>query len=252
MKHKTYWQERAIVKDQLLEKDIKKVEKELLKAFKKTRKAVLNELKIIYADINSTEYAKYRVDSLLASINKALDTLYNKNEEQLTKAFIELYNKFNKEAAIDLNVSFETINENLIREIIKTNWSGLSFSERIWEHRSRLALTIKEELNKGLIRGETLQDMSKIIAKKFDTSFFNAMRLVRTESCWVMNEATVNNYKENGIKQYQFMAFLDSRTSKACRDKDGKIFSVDEYKAGLNMPPLHPHCRSCIIPIVED
>ena len=33
MKHKTYWQERAIVKDQLLEKDIKKVEKELLKAF---------------------------------------------------------------------------------------------------------------------------------------------------------------------------------------------------------------------------
>ena len=151
MKHKTYWQERAIVKDQLLEKDIKKVEKELLKAFKKTRKAVLNELKIIYADINSTEYAKYRVDSLLASINKALDTLYNKNEEQLTEAFIELYNKFNKEAAIDLNVSFETINENLIREIIKTNWSGLSFSERIWEHRSRLALTIKEELNKGLI-----------------------------------------------------------------------------------------------------
>ena len=41
MKHKTYWQERAIVKDQLLEKDIKKVEKELLKAFKKTRKVVL-------------------------------------------------------------------------------------------------------------------------------------------------------------------------------------------------------------------
>ena len=144
MKHKTYWQERAIVKDQLLEKDIKKVEKELLKAFKKTRKAVLNELKIIYADINSTEYAKYRVDSLLASINKALDTLYNKNEEQLTEAFIELYNKFNKEAAIDLNVSFETINENLIKSFFTQTDDKGHFSIDVLQAPTTLSVEAKD------------------------------------------------------------------------------------------------------------
>ena len=155
MNNQKYWEERAILKDKLLEKDIKKIEKKLLKLFKDTRKEVLNELKIIYADINTTEYAKYQIESILTSINNILDTLYQRNEEELTKAFIDLYYKFDNEASIDLGVSFNTINENLIREAIKTKWSGLSFSERIWEHRRRLAFAIKEALTKGLARGDS-------------------------------------------------------------------------------------------------
>ena len=241
MKNKEYWEERAILKDRLLEKDINKIEKKLLKLFKDTRKEVLNELKIIYADIEATEYEKYRIDSLLTSVNMVLDTLYQKNEEELTKAFIDLYCKFDKEASIDLGVSFNIINENLIREVIKTKWSGLSFSERIWEHRRRLAFTIKSELSAGLTRGDSLQDISKRISDKFNTSYSNAIRLVRTESCWVMNEATVNNYKENGIKEYEFMAFLDKKTSPQCRELDGEVISLEDAKAGKNLPPLHPY-----------
>ena len=241
MKNKKYWEERAILNDKLLEKDINKIEKKLLKLFKDTRKEVLNELKIIYADIEATEYEKYRIDSLLTSVNMALDNLYQRNEEELTKAFIDLYCKFDKEASIDLGVSFNIVNENLIREIIKTKWSGLSFSERIWEHRRRLAFTIKSELSAGLTRGDSLQDISKKISDKFNTSYSNAIRLVRTESCWVMNEATVNNYKDNGIKEYEFMAFLDKRTSPQCRELDGEVISLEDAKAGKNLPPLHPY-----------
>lgn len=251
MKNKDYWEQRALLKDKLLEKDIKKIEKKLLKLFKDTRKEILNELKIIYADIEATEYAKYRIDSLLSSINNILDSLYQQNENELTKAFIELYCKFSQEASIDLDVSFNAINENLIKEVLKTNWSGLSYSDRVWEHKRKLALTIKEELNKGFIRGDSLQDISKIISDKFNTSYSNAIRLVRTEACWVMNEATVNNYKENGIKEYEFMAFLDSKTSKVCRKLDGKKFSIEEYQAGVNLPPLHCNCRSCVVPVVD-
>ena len=251
MKNKDYWEQRALLKDKLLEKDIKKIEKKLLKLFKATRKEVLNDLKIIYADIEATEYAIYRIDSLLSSINNILDSLYQQNENELTKAFIELYYKFSQEASIDLDVSFNAINENLIKEVLKTNWSGLSYSDRVWEHKRKLALTIKEELNKGFIRGDSLQDISKIISDKFNTSYSNAIRLVRTEACWVMNEATVNNYKENGIKEYEFMAFLDSKTSKVCRKLDGKKFSIEEYQAGVNLPPLHCNCRSCVVPVVD-
>ena len=241
MKNKKYWEERAILKDKLLEKDINKIEKKLLKLFKDTRKEVLNELKIIYADIEATEYEKYRIDSLVTSINMALDNLYQRNEEELTKAFIDLYCKFDKEASIDLGVSFDVVNENLIRETIKTKWSGLSFSERIWEHRRKLAFTIKSELSAGLTRGDSLQDISKKISDKFNTSYSNAIRLVRTESCWVMNEATVNNYKENGVKEYEFMAFLDKKTSPQCRELDGEVISLEDAKAGKNLPPLHPY-----------
>ena len=116
-----YWEERIILKDKLLEKDINKIEKKLLKLFKDTRKEVLNELKIIYYDIESTEYAKYRIDSLLASINIALDNLYNKNEELLTKAFIELYRKFDEEASIDLGVSSSNFLYNSIKAFVSNS-----------------------------------------------------------------------------------------------------------------------------------
>ena len=239
MNNQKYWEERIILKDKLLEKDINKIEKKLLKLFKDTRKEVLNELKIIYADIENTEYAKYRIDSLLMSIDNTLDNLYKKNEEQVEEGLKEIYKRFDKEASIDLGASFNTINENLIREAIKTNWSGLSFSERIWEHRRRLSFTIKGELTKGLTRGDSLQDMSRIIADKLNNSYSNAMRLVRTESCFIMNEATINNYKNNDIKEYQIMAFLDNKTSKICRDMDGEVVNVKDAIAGKNMPPFH-------------
>ena len=239
MNNQKYWEERAILKDKLLEKDIKKIEKRLLKLFKDTRKEVLNELKIIYADIEATEYAKYRIDSLLISVNNALDNLYSNNEKEISEGLKDVYIEMDKQASIDLNNAFNTVNENLVRETLKTNWSGLSFSERIWEHRRKLALTIKSELNKGLIRGDSLQDMSRIIADKFNTSYSNAMRLVRTESCWVMNEATVNNYKNNGIKEYEIMAFLDNKTSKICKSMDGEVVNVEEAIPGKNLPPFH-------------
>ena len=239
MNNQKYWEDRAILKDKLLEKDIKKIEKKLLKLFKATRKEVLNELKIIYADIESTEYAKYQIDSLITSINKAIDNLYNQNEKEIIVGLKDIYIEMDKQASIDLEASFNTINDRLIEEVIKTNWSGLSFSERIWEHRRKLALTIKEELSKGLIRGDSLQDISRIMADKLNNSYSNAMRLVRTESCWVMNEATVNNYKDNGISKYEIMAYLDNKTSKICRSMDGEVVNVKDAVAGKNMPPFH-------------
>jgi SPP1 gp7 family putative phage head morphogenesis protein len=251
MNNQKYWEERAILKDKLLEKDIKKIEKKLLKLFKDTRKEVLNELKILYSDIEHSEYAKYQLESIITSIDKSLDNLYKYNEQVVTEGLKDIYKEMDKQASIDLEASFNTINDRLIEEVIRTNWSGLSFSDRIWEHRRKLALTLKEELNRGLIRGDSLQDISRVIADKLNNSYSNAMRLVRTESCYVMNEATVNNYKENGIKEYEFMAFLDSKTSKVCRKLDGKKFSIEEYQAGLNLPPLHPNCRSCIVPVIE-
>ena len=281
MNSKEYWEQRVILKDKLLEKDISKVEKELLKLFKSSKKEVLNELKIIYLDIESTEYQKYRIDSLLTSINNSLDNLYGKSEKEITEGLKDIYKTMYQEANVDLKASFNTINENLIEEVTKTNlgtklnesrdifvlhnevldkivddliasnWSGLTLVERILEHKRKLSLTLKEELLKGLIRGDSLQDMSRILSKKMDLSYSNALRIVRTESCWVMNEATVNNYKNNDIKEYEFMAFLDSKTSEECKRLDGKKFSIEEYKAGLNFPPLHPNCRSCIIPIIN-
>ena len=115
----------------------------------------------------------------------------------------------------------------------------MTLVERIAEHKRKLSLTLKEELSKGLIRGDSLQDMSKIFSKKMDLSYSNALRIIRTESCLVMNEATVNNYKENDIKEYEIMAFLDNKTSKICKSMDGEVVNVEEAIPGKNLPPFH-------------
>ena len=281
MSNEEYWKARAELKEKLLEKNTEKIEKEVLKIFKNARKEIINELKIIYSDIEATEYKKYETENLLKNLNKVIENLYKENEKEIKEGLKDIYITMEKESKADLGVSFNDIDENLIREVTKTNigtklnenrdvfvthgevlekivddlinsnWSGLTLVERIEEHKRKLSLVIKEELTKGLIRGDSLQDISKILSEKMDLHYKNAIRIIRTESCWVMNSATIESYKNDGVKRYEFMAFLDKKTSKQCREADGITFDIDKAQAGVNLPPLHPNCRSCIIPVLD-
>lgn len=55
-------------------------------------------------------------------------------------------------------------------------------------------------------------------------------------------------YKEAGIEKYLFLATLDLKTSEICRKLDLKSFSVSEAEVGVNLPPMHPFCRSVTVP----
>ena len=52
--------------------------------------------------------------------------------------------------------------------------------------------------------------------------------------------------KKLGFEYFTFIATLDNRTSEICAEMDGKTFKITEAEAGLNVPPLHPNCRSTI------
>ena len=80
---------------------------------------------------------------------------------------------------------------------------------------------------------------------------YAANRLIRTESAYVANQTTAVAYEECGIERYEYMATLDSRTSEKCSGLDGKIFEVSEKEVGVNYPPLHPHCRSSVAPVID-
>ena len=84
-----------------------------------------------------------------------------------------------------------------------------------------------------------------------DTDYKNCVRLMRTEVNYINNKASIQAYKEKGIKQYIFVAVLDLRTSKICSEKDGEIINIDDLVVGVNCPPLHPNCRSTVIPYIE-
>ena len=237
-----YWQDRIELHDKKVEKDTLKLEKQLKKLFVDTGKEIKKELAYFYVNnTNIGNYENYRLEATLQAINIALDTLFNKEEENLNKRLVEAYVDTYKyfDNLLNINASFETINIGLVEQVVKTNWSGLSFSERIWENRRKLALTLKEELKKGLIRGESLQEISRIMSDKLNNEYSNALRLVRTETAWVQCEATKQNYLDNDIKYYEISAFLDNRTSKICKSMDGEVVNVKEAVVGKNMPPFH-------------
>lgn len=250
-KQMKYWQDRAIIRDKKYIKDVKVIEAKLKLEFVKAKKAIQKEIDAFYANLDEvslSEAEKNRLEDVVKAIDRELDSLFQKQEDMLTKALIAKYEETHKEVSRDLGISFSRIPENFIKEVIAQNWSGMTFSERIWEgQRKQLASQIKEQLKAGLIRGDSLQDIANIISKKLNSSYKNAFRLARTEMSYVINQATVNDYKANGITHYQFLAFIDSRTSEICRSRDGEVISVEEARVGSNLPPL----RCCYTRIVE-
>ena len=68
-----------------------------------------------------------------------------------------------------------------------------------------------------------------------------------TRALPVSNAAALSGYGEAGIERYIFVATLDQKTSEVCAELDGQSFLRSEAKAGTNLPPMHPFCRSTTI-----
>jgi SPP1 gp7 family putative phage head morphogenesis protein len=152
--------------------------------------------------------------------------------------------------------------------ILKSKWAGTHYSTSVWQNRDAMAgildRALMEQSSMGKLSDMTMQDVRGMvdlnkwrnqIKSKFKTEAqyqkYAANRLIRTESAYVANQTTAIAYEECGIERYEFMATLDSRTSEKCSGLDGKIFEMSEKEVGVNYPPLHPHCRSSVAPVID-
>lgn len=66
-----------------------------------------------------------------------------------------------------------------------------------------------------------------------------------------INSIDLVNFKDAGIEKEMFIAVHDGRTSKICQQHDRSIINVKDAQIGVNVPPLHPNCRSHMIPYIE-
>lgn len=60
-----------------------------------------------------------------------------------------------------------------------------------------------------------------------------------------VEDATVDAYKEAGVKKVRWLALEDAKTCKVCAKRDGKVYSIDKIP-----PRPHYHCR-CELEIVS-
>lgn len=190
--------------------------------------------------------------ALLDSINiRLIETAHN---VQITlQDYLEgIYRREYAAALEGLGVNSKVvIPTKAIKEIIEYPYAGAMFSDRIWRNKNQLLNYINDDLVKGIIKGSSIQSMSKDLMNRCNTLYYQAERLVRTETNYVINQGHLNGYRDAGVEQYEFLAFIDNRTSRQCKHLDNHVFNIRDAQAGTNLPPMHPNCRSTIIPVIK-
>lgn len=192
-----------------------------------------------------------RLDSLKTQIDMELTKLIFGVEDNAKNTLTSVYRDTFIEVTKDLGIN-PVVSRDKIKTVLDKPWSGANFSQRLWSNTDKLAETIKQEIVNGMIQGINLKTMTKRVSERFETAKKNDVeRLLRTEVNYVLNQATLDGYKEAGIEKYEFSATLDNRTSQICSELHGNIFEIKNIAVGLNYPPMHPRCRSTTVPIID-
>ena len=224
----------------------------------------IEELYAMYRDTGS-EYIKIEIDRLNArskitrlralqdAINVELCKVTHEYQMTLEDTLIGLFSAQYEKACELMGVMAPGIPREAIKKIIEYPYAGKMFSDRIWDNKDALVKYIQQDLTVGIIRGDSIQKMARQLKKDLNVLYYQAERLVRTETNYAMNQAHLKGYKDSGVvEKYEFLAAHDKRTSKLCRDLDGQMFELSKAVVGENYPPMHPNCRSTVVPVLED
>lgn len=213
------------------------------------REALLNA-------INSAGAYRYRItriEELNRDINRQCRELYKTENRHITSALRNVaedsyYREiFSIQKGTGLGFSFSRFSRKDVDRILRANWAGGNYSQRIWKDVNGMTARLKNELLVSMLSGRSGEKTARIFQERFGVNAYCARRLVRTESAYVANAAQSRAYDEAGIERYRFVATLDSRTCECCAALDGKVFELANAKPGTNYPPMHPFCRSTTI-----
>ena len=224
-----------------------------IKEYKNLLKTAPLDAQKLYLEIEtlSAKSRISRLDSLKAQVDMEMVKLIFGVEDSAKNALTSIYRDTYTEVTKDLGIN-AIVSRDEIKAVLDKPWSGANFSERLWTNTDKLAQTVKQEIVNGMIQGINLKTMSKRVSERFEIAKKNDVeRLLRTEVNYVLNQATLDGYKEAGIEKYEFSATLDSRTSQICSELHGEVFEIKKIAVGLNYPPMHPRCRSTTIPIID-
>lgn len=198
-----------------------------------------------------------RQQALLTEIQARLTQLTNATlaemeaELQLVYREQESHDVYDMSKDLGVCVNFETLAPTQLSALINTGYDGRAYSDKVWYNTDTLAKQLNMLLPRAFILGQSIDRTATEMSKAMNTSRYAAERLIRTEGAFLAAQADINLYTQVGIDTYEFLATLDDRTSEICRELDGKHFKRKDAAVGVNLPPMHPNCRSTTLPDVD-
>ncbi len=192
---------------------------------------------------NRLELLKSQIGLELIAMSDDLDQYM---AETLTKSGEE-------EAMRQAGILGETLSKDYKKtaeEIANASFQGATFSQRIWGNSEVLKAELDRLLTKSLVQGRNPREMARELRTLFDRSQYEAERLMRTETARVQISMQMRSYLDAGITEYQFIA--EPSACPTCAALNDKIFKVEDFLAGKNAPPMHPHCRCSTVPYFDE
>ena len=218
----------------------------------KQRKELLKKL-----DTPPYQYRIKRLENMQSQLDKLMNEVYKVEKDVSTDCYINsafnayYRNVYNLQKGMKVAYQFDMLDPELIDSMLKSRWSGKNYSNRIWDNTNALAESLKDEMLMGVLTNKTEKEMADTIMNKFAVGTYQARRLIQTESAAMTAFADQQAFKDAGIEKEMFIAVHDSRTSQICQHHDRSIVEIAKAKVGVNVPPLHPNCRSHMIPYIE-
>lgn len=214
----------------------------------------------LMAKVNAPAY-RARIDRLLAievSAQAKMALLAPRQIDTITsglhKAGMEMYSRtmFDLQRGTGLGFSFAGVTDKQIESVMREPWSGDHYSSRVWRNTQIVAERIRDTVEQNMITGKSWRrSLNAVTDQALIDSNYAASRIMRTETAYVTNEIEALAYEEVGLDEYKYVATLDGRTSDVCRELDGKKFKLRDREVGKNYPPMHPHCRSTTVAVID-
>ena len=275
MSKSNYWERRIQQQtDLLFDKTLLDTEKELKKKYKQALEDTLADIKDLWDKLQKESadgvirpndlYRYNRYFQVKNNLNERLKRLGLSEDKIYRRKFMNTYFDtqdmlseyvayLTKQPQMKSTNSFTMEQQNAAEKVLESIWcsDGKHWSDRIWSNKNKLQDRIEKGLMDCISRGVSKDELVKTLMDDFGKGFSDADRIARTELTYVQNQAAKDRYEAAGIKKYQYLAEIDSRTSNICKELNGKEFNFTVSNVGVNMPPMHTNCRSTIIPVVQ-
>ena len=191
---------------------------------------------------NSKMYIS-RAELLKAELEIELQNMYSKENAIMEKHFTkEALDELRRQAGILGSSSTGSVER--AKRIVDADFYGTNFSERIWGRNGHYEQTRKElfgSLNRMYTDMNGYRAERNRLMDKFQTSEYEAMRLLRTESARIRANAELDSAKEHEATHYIYIA--EPKACPICSDLDGLAFKIEDADMGVNFFPMHPNCR---------
>lgn len=198
-----------------------------------------------------------RLQALQTQLDMMVQALYQDQQAALSEHLATCYQDTYYQTVYQIqdmsgvfSSSFAHIDTAALDKALTTPWLESDFSSRVWNNRDKLIDELHTVLAQAFVRGDALDKVSRLLAKRMDVSKSRADALVQTEAGHIAEQATLDGYHECGTEEYRYLATLDIKTCGICGPLDDRVFPVSEAQPGVNYPLMHTRCRCTTVPEV--